>query len=704
MRRSLLLLLIVGVLGSNASWVTRSARAQAKPELYYTFFGQKIALTEQTDAIAVNFKTFRGRGRSLHQQLEADLTGTRAGRSRGGGSTAQSSGIEVKSLGAQFAIVKLAANVSKPDILEKIQQQDYVQSTLPVLSRTPSPKSEPTQFSQIVLPNEIIVSFAANLAPDQISKILETQKLDVVRKLRFSQNRYVVKSRQANGVEILRVANGLAQVTGIDSATPNFIQSIQQDLQPQAFRTTPIESISPALQGLPEVKGVPFASKLLPLQWHLNSTARRGNLARTDVRATDAWKHSHSGDQVVVAVIDSVIQWDHPDLKESLYTLSPNTPDALPGETHGWDFVENDSDTRLEGSDLTQIQPLFRNSFELSDATLIKRYAKEAKAILEHNPNLSSAQVAKVIRNSIQSFVMSQFHGTWSAGVIAAQPHAGTGIVGVAPKAKILPIRGLGLDGVIRPETQIEAIGYAAARKADVINMSFGGALPSQAVVDQVFSVLDANPKLVMVGSAGNSDVDGVAFPAAIPGVLSVGATNLMGEKAPYSSFGQRLDLVAPGGDTSQTENQGILTTGGTWIENLWQGVNQRPQNNQWAWGTAFDPMGQYVQVQGTSFSAPIVSGIVALMKSEDPDRKLSRDRVIEILKQTASYDGLKLTKSDENRYRLRIATGISDGILMPIRASGIQDPKRPVSMQQYYFGRGLVNAEAAVQAVKDSR
>ncbi len=700
MKRLLSVLLIAG---GSISWMLPSATAQAEPELYYTFFGQKIKLVEQPDEIAVNFKKIRGRGKPLHLQLEADLSGK--GRGRGSASTAKRADVEVKPFGSQFAIVKLSSNTARTELVQKIQQQDYVQSTLPVLSRTLGAGSEKIAPSQIVLPNEILVSFTSNLAPDQINTILAEQKLEVIRKLRFSNNRYVVKSRNTSGIGILKSANRLSQVTGVQSATPNFIQSIQRDLQAQPLRMSPVSSTSPALKGLPRLEGLPFTSDLLPLQWHLNSTPRRGtSLARTDVRATDAWKQSRGGDRVVVAVIDSLIQWDHPDLKANLYTLPSNMLDALPGETHGWDFVEDDSDTRLGDSERAQIQPLFRNSFELSNASLLQEYAKQAQTISEQNPNFSSADVARVIRHSIQSFVTSQFHGTWSAGVIAAQPHAGTGAVGVAPKATILPIRGLGLDGIIKPETQVEAIGYAAARKADVINMSFGGALPIQSVVDQVFAVIDANPKLVMVGAAGNSDVDGVSFPAAIPGVLSVGATNLEGEKAPYSSFGQRLDVVAPGGDTSHTDNRGILTTGGTWIEDLWSGISQRPTNNDWAWGTSFDPLGQYVQVQGTSFAAPIVSGIVALMKGEDPNRNLSRDRMIEIVKRTASYDGLTTTKADENRYRLRIATGITDGIRVPIRSSGIQAPPQPVSVQKYYFGSGLVNAEAAIQAVKQSQ
>ncbi len=181
--------------------------------------------------------------------------------------------------------------------------------------------------------------------------------------------------------------------------------------------------------------------------------------------------------------------------------------------------------------------------------------------------------------------------------------------------------------------------------------MSFGGSLPSQDVANEIFSVLDEHPNLVMVASAGNEDVDGVSFPAAIPGVLSVGATNLDGQRAPYSSYGQRLDVVAPGGDTSKASSRGILTTGGTWMPDWWRGVTQPPAKGNWGWGTVLDPRGRYVQVQGTSFSAPVTSGVIALMKSEDPEHHLNRARLLNIIKKTSSYNGLTISKADANRY-----------------------------------------------------
>ncbi|GAA6623528.1 S8 family serine peptidase [Scytonema sp. NUACC26] len=114
------------------------------------------------------------------------------------------------------------------------------------------------------------------------------------------------------------------------------------------------------------------------------------------------------------------------------------------------------------------------------------------------------------------------------------------------------------------------------------------------------------------------------------------------------------------------------------------------------------DPIGKYVQVQGTSFSAPIVSGVVALMKGEDPKRRLSREEMVSILKKTATYDRLNLSKADVNRYRLQKEVGFGTVVDAPVsRPSGIFAKTKPVSAQEYFFGRGLVNADAAVASVR---
>jgi subtilisin family serine protease len=416
--------------------------------------------------------------------------------------------------------------------------------------------------------------------------------------------------------------------------------------------------------------------------------AAKTSLPRTDMRVIDAWKNSNQGNGVVVAVIDTLIQWNHPDLVENLYNVG-DIPDRLPGEVSGWDFVENDPDTRMSKNELTLLKGKFQDAFLATADELRQKYPDTFQEVEQENPDQSVEKVANIVRYILlNSEVAGEFHGTMVAGVVTARPQEESGVVGVAPKAKLLPVRVLGLNGSFSVTAYLEGIGYAASRGADVINISLGGRLPTQDEAELISEVLKANPKLVMVASAGNENLNEIGFPAAFPGVVAVGATNLAGNRAPYSNYGathplgQGVTLVAPGGDISSPGLiGGILTTGGTWLDEFWKDLP-----TPGIWGPNQDTKGKYRWTQGTSFSSPAVAGAIALMKGEDSTRRLTREQLVTILKQTASYDGLAVHEDDAKLYRSQLAE------------KGLP---RSISQQQYFFGSGLVNADAAVKVVK---
>ncbi|MGJ3251901.1 MAG: S8 family peptidase [Elainellaceae cyanobacterium] len=693
---------------------TAIAQAQTPDGLYYTFFGQQIPLTLRTDVVAVSFReagsTRGGSSQPLYLQLQQDLEGTSSTTRAIRTSPYRSAlSVDIEPLGTRYALVtELSGTRGLASVDQQIREQPYVEGTLPVLSLNTGDENSPEL--DVVLPNEILISLEPGLSNSQIQVLFNRYGLEVIRPLQFTENRYLVRSRTETGMGVLNVANRLNGVVGIQSATPNFVQSLvyrvqEQDIQDASLAITPnaLDVIQQQLAHLPQIETL-FSSNLLPLAWHLNSTPKRGRLLpRTDVRATQAWQQSNSGEGVVVAVLDSLIQWDHANLINTVYTLDEERAE-FPYESQGWDFTSNtlvcsktdanrcltgDADTRISDDEVAILRPHFQNAFRLSDADLLEQYDGLANRIRSSHPNISSTQVAGIIRNIIRSEISAEFHGTWSAGVIAAHPEEGTGAIGVAPRSQILPVRVFGLGGEITSARLIEALGYAADRGADVINMSLGGVMPDQGVVDQIFQLLDNHTNLVIVASAGNESFDGVSFPAATPGVVSVGATNLDGRRTYYSSYGGRLDVVAPGGETATALSGGILTTGGTWVDSFWQGM----EVPDFGWGYSLDPRGEYVQVQGTSFSAPTVSGVIALMKGENSG--LGRDRLISILKETANYDGLTLSQADLNHYRLQQDVGLT---LRDDRVSGIFPLPEPVSAQQYFFGNGLVNAAAAVR------
>jgi serine protease len=679
---------------TSMPWVTLAQEAQAQT-LAYDFYGRSIPLTIRQDVVAVDLKDTgnrRGGAALPYLQLRQALQGGTRGDA--------SLNVDVQPLGKQYAVVSVptGSRSSAADIKQRVERLPYVQGTLPVLSRSDRKET-------IVVPNEMVLSFATRDGETD-EAVLKRYGLEVLRELPFSNNQVVVRSPKASGLDVLNIARQLSRTPGVRSATPNFVQSVQYTIDGQLLRpATLAESPDPAadLQQLQQSAKAQYQTKLTPLQWHLDSRPKRGvALPRTDVRAPEAWQLAQNdGKGVVVAVIDSLIQWDHPDLEANLYQVG-QANNLLPGEKNGWDFAGNDPDTRISADEIKAVEPYFQDMFRLSDAQILERFSGLADEIGYYYPDLSKAEIATFIRNYLRSAIAAEFHGTWSAGVIAAHSKNDQGIMGIAPNAKILPVRVFGLGGAISLESLVSSVRYSAARGADIINLSLGGSLPTPALVETFFEVMDENPKLVIVASAGNSNIDGAGFPAAIPGVVSVGATNLAGERTFYSNYGGQLVVTAPGGDTSQLKSGGILTTGGTFADAFWQGI-EKPKN---AWGDSLDPLGQYVQVQGTSFSGPAVAGVVALMKGEDPQRRLNREQLVTMLKNTSSHQSLQISPTDQASYRLQRELGFGTAGDFPfIRPSGVFEPPTNVrSPQKYYFGHGLVNAEAAVQEVLRSR
>lgn len=190
-------------------------------------------------------------------------------------------------------------------------------------------------------------------------------------------------------------------------------------------------------------------------------------------------------------------------------------------------------------------------------------------------------------------------HGNRCAGIIAA-PVNGKGITGIAPEAKLMIIRQLGADDA----ATIRAFEYAKENGAKVINCSWGTYNVSDAVAHEIKSLYDAN--ITVVFAAGNDykslDDPGINDESELPWVIGVGASNGANQLASYSNYGSNIDLLAPGGDFLDV---GILS-----LDDMGQ-EGSYSQN-----GLVND---NYAFVDGTSFSAPIVCGVAALLYAYSP-------------------------------------------------------------------------------------
>jgi serine protease len=205
----------------------------------------------------------------------------------------------------------------------------------------------------------------------------------------------------------------------------------------------------------------------------------------------------------------------------------------------------------------------------------------------------------------------SSFHGTHVSGILAAETDNDIGVAGVTWSTRIMPLRALGQSGGTDFDI-LQAVRYAAgldndsgtlpAQQADIINLSLGGTSFSPAARD-IFTEVRAGG-IIVIAAAGNSASSTPMYPAAYDGVVSVSAVDINKDLTGYSNFGPTIDLAAPGGDNTADINvdgfpDGVLSTCG----NDTTGVIEFT----------------YCFFQGTSMAVPHMAGVVALMRAIYP-------------------------------------------------------------------------------------
>ncbi len=200
-------------------------------------------------------------------------------------------------------------------------------------------------------------------------------------------------------------------------------------------------------------------------------------------------------------------------------------------------------------------------------------------------------------------------HGTHVAGTIAEKDGNGIALTGLAPRAKIMPVRVLDSDGFGTARDIARGIRFAASHKAQVINMSFEFSLGvnSCAKIKGICSAVKYAFKkgALVVAAAGNENGEPVAYPAAAPHVLGVGRTTKDACLANDSRTGAGLDLVAPGGGFP------LLNTCGSDDPLFTRGV---PIFQLTFPGPGFTNFGYPGGYEGTSMAAAHVSGVAAMV------------------------------------------------------------------------------------------
>ncbi|MGR5154445.1 S8 family serine peptidase [Photobacterium swingsii] len=305
------------------------------------------------------------------------------------------------------------------------------------------------------------------------------------------------------------------------------------------------------------------------LQWHYSDSTSGINMPK-------AWDVTTGGSEVIVAVIDTGVRFDHPDLINNL----------LPG----YDFIKNAKGARDgDGRD--------------SDATDEGDWLVAGQCGQNYPPQ---------DRNS-------SWHGTHVAGTIAAEGNNSQGVTGVAWNTRIVPVRVLGACGGYTSDIT-DGMRWAAGLPvpnapanpypAQVLNLSLGGQGACGYAYQQAVNDVRAQGATIVV-AAGNDNLNVRDFsPGNCQGIISVASNNKEGNRAFYSNYGDLIDITAPGGGHSG----GILSTFNS-------GKRQAGENS-------------YSYSMGTSMAAPHVAGIAALMYSLD--LSLTPDQVEQYITETS--------------------------------------------------------------------
>jgi len=399
-------------------------------------------------------------------------------------------------------------------------------------------------------------------------------------RLAFQRRADVLAQRAGRALAVGRAVGDRAHVVlarGVDSATlaarlagDANVESVVVDRRRRALTVPndPLYAAGPAVN-LPAQTGGPVVG-----QWYLRAPTE---LFRSAINAEAAWDRTQGSADIVVAVLDTGVRFDHVDLQGRLLA--------------GYDFVSDGAYANDGGG---------RDNDASDPGDWISAAENRSGTFQGCGEDISS------------------WHGTKVSGIIGAASNNNLGMAGIAPGVRILPVRVLGKCGGFDSDIAAGMLWAAgidqpglpgSATPARVLNMSLGGTgACTEPYIGAVASV--AARGAVVVAAAGNSAGRVVGTPANCPGVIGVAGLRHAGSKVGFSDLGPEIAIAAPGGNCVNIQAGApclypILTASnsGTTVPNAGGSI----------YSDSFD-----ITV-GTSFATPMVSATAALVLSARP-------------------------------------------------------------------------------------
>lgn len=238
--------------------------------------------------------------------------------------------------------------------------------------------------------------------------------------------------------------------------------------------------------------------------------------AHRKMQSEQAWNIQRGSSNVIIAIVDSGVDWNHPDLAGNIWNNIDEVVDGIDNDGNG--YIDD-----IRGYDFVE--------------TTSNVYPGEDGTVRDNDPMDFSG------------------HGTHCAGIAAAVTNNSLGIAGMNWYSKIMPVRA-GFQnydgrGLLENDDCALAIEYAAINNATIISMSWGGGGTSKLIQDAINFAYSKG--VVLVAAAGNENTHYRKYPAAYDNVIGVAATDSLDQKAFFSNYGSWIDVAAPGVDIVST-------------------------------------------------------------------------------------------------------------------------------------------------------
>lgn len=347
--------------------------------------------------------------------------------------------------------------------------------------------------------DEIIVKFNQGVTKDKKEMILS--------KLSIKNYHYKDKNKKKDGKKGLAIFDSLVHVKlKKDKSVKETLEELNDKTMHPDIEYAELNYIVSIDQFIPDDE---HFSKL----WGLHNTGQLIQLSDdksiegipdADIDAPDAWTYATGNNHIVVAVIDTGIDYNHPDLSPNIWVNDREIPGNLIDDDnngfiddiHGYNFVYNTSDP-----------------------------------------------------------IDDHFHGTHCAGTIGAVGNNGIGVAGVCWDVRLMALKFLSASGSGNTADAIKCIEYAINQGANVMSNSWGGGGFMQSLQDIINDAYQAG--IVFVAAAGNNGTDKPHYPAAYDNVISVVALDYNDNKASFSNYGSSVDVAAPGVGIYSTSLEG---------------------------------------------------------------------------------------------------------------------------------------------------